>query len=228
MVYILYLDASGDPGQYRGKNTKYFVLAGMACQPETTYDCSKNLERLLNKYFPKPNPRPKKIRYYPCIHNKFPWNQINSKDFADELFGMIINADVTLFGMIIDKVELWRQYAYPANPYQLALSFMMESYQWFLERNDELGMVVSDRENTSLMKILLQHFENLKEMGTEYKKMENIIDTIFFSPSKTCANLQTVDFCAYSIFRKYERGIDDRFNQILLKFDPHGLKVFPE
>jgi len=97
---------------------------------------------------------------------------------------------------------------------------MMERYQWFLERNEDLGIVVSDRENTSLMKILLVHYEEIKELGTGYKKMENIIDTIFFTPSYTCANLQIVDFCAYSMFRNFERGINDRFNQILPKFDP--------
>jgi len=103
MVYILYLDASGDPGQYKGRNTKFFILAGLACSPETTYECSNRLANILNKYFPKPNPRPQKIRYYNCIHNKYPWNQINSKDFADELFDIILQLDVTLFGIFIDK-----------------------------------------------------------------------------------------------------------------------------
>ena len=94
-------------------------------------------------------------------------------------------------------------------------------------KNDEIGFVVSDRENAGLMKILLEDYENLKALGTEYKKMKNIIDTIFFAPSYTCANLQLVDFCAYSIFRHFERGISDRFTQIQPKFDPFGLKKFP-
>ena len=227
MVHILYLDASGDPGKYRLKNTKYFVLGGIACEPETTFECSRRLNKLVEKYFPDVLARPKKIRYNNIIHNKYPWNKIDRKSFADEFFDLITSKDVTIFAMVIDKETHWKQYAYPIPPYSLSLEMMMGRYQWFLEKRKDIGMVVSDRESKGLMIALLDLFEGFKEKGTMYKKLKNIIDTIFFAPSYTCPILQAVDFCAYAVFSKYEHGKTERYDQIKPKFDPYGEYKLP-
>jgi len=227
MVYILYLDASGDPGKYRIKNTKYFVLGGIVCKPKITFECSKKLTELINQYFPNPLLRPRKIRYTSLIHSKHPWNKIDKKKFADDFFGLITSSDLTIFAMIIDKKAHWKQYAYPIPPYNLTLEMMMGRFQWFLEKNNDIGMVVSDRESKGLMNALLDLFEGFKEKGTMYKKLKNIIDTIFFAPSYTCPILQAVDFCSYAVFSKYEHNKTDRYDQIEPKFDPYGEYKLP-
>jgi len=227
MVYILYLDASGDPGQYRGKNTKYFVLGGIACKPEVSFECSKKLNTLLEKYFPDPTIRPKKVHSHSLRTNRYPWNQIDGQKFADELFNLITSSDITIFSMIIDKEAHWKQYVSPIEPYNLTLEMMMGRYEWFLERNKDIGIVVSDRENSALMDSLIILFERFKEKGTEFKKLKAIIDTIFFAPSYTCPVLQTVDFCSYAVFSKYEYNNLNRYNQIKTKFDPYGEYKLP-
>jgi len=228
MVYVLYLDASGDPGKYRVKNTKYFILGGIACKPKITFECSKKLTKLIERYFPDPSIKPKKIRYNSLIHNKYPWNKIDAKKFADEFFDLILAHDVTIFAMIVDKEAHWEQYAYPIPPYNLTLEMMMTRYQWFLERKKDIGMVVSDRESKGLMKVLLTLFEEFKEEGTIFKKLKNVIDTIFFAPSYTCPILQAVDFCSYAVFSKYEHNKFDRYNQIKLKFEQYGENKLPK
>jgi len=227
MVYILYLDASGDSGKYDGENTRYFVLCGIACKPEVTFRCSRDFNNLLKKYFPDPDIRPIKIRYYDLIHTKYPWNTINNKDFADELFALILSHDISIFAMIIDKKAHWRKYVNPIEPHSLTLEMIMGRYQWFLQRNEDIGFVVSDREDTSLMNTLISLYEKFKQGGTQYKKLSNIIDTIFFAPSNTCPILQASDFFSYSVLSKYEHDKSDRYDQIKLKFDPYGEYKLP-
>jgi len=228
MVYILYLDASGDSGKYRGNNTMHFVLGGIACKPEMSYDCSNLFDSLLNKYFLDPKVRPKKIRYYDLIHNRYPWNTIDNKGFADDFFKLIISKDITIFSMIIDKKAHWEKYVNPVEPYNLTLEMMMGRYQWFLNRNKEIGFVVSDREDPNLMNNLSNLYEKLKQDGTTYVNFKNIIDTIFFAPSNTCPILQATDFCSYSVFSKYEHNKLDRYNQIQPKFDSYGEYKLPK
>jgi len=227
MTYLYYLDASGDSGQFKGKNTKHFVLGGLACTPQTTFEFGKKFTDLVDAFFPKGGPRPKKIRYSSLVNNKYPWNLVDKKKFVDDLFDLILSHDVTLFAAVINKEEHWRKYAYPVNPHYLALEFLIERYEHFLRRNDDIGMVIADRESKDLMKSLLELFERFKEEGTDYVKLNKIFNTLFFAPSYTCPMLQTVDFCAYSVFSAYERLKADRYDQIKEKFDPWGVKIFP-
>jgi hypothetical protein len=227
MTCLLYLDASGDPGQYRGKNTRFFVLGGLICSPETTHDYAKDFNDLVDTFFPKGGPRPKKIHYSNLINNKYPWNLVDKKKFADELFDLILSNELTLLASVIDKEKHWNTYAFPIHPHNLSLEFIVEQYEHYLERNDDIGMVIADRESGDLMKSLLESFERFKEMGTSYKKLNKMFNTLFFAPSYTCPMLQTVDFVAYAVFSAYEREKSDRFDQIREKFDLHGLKIFP-
>lgn len=227
MVKILYLDASGDSGRYKGSNSKHFVLGGIVTEPECALKCGKLESELVRRFFPDPNVRPKKIHYNSLIAKKYPWNLINRKEFADAVFEIILDGDFTIFSVVIDKEAHWRMYVKPAEPYSFALEMMVERYQHYLERNDSIGMIVSDRENKNLMKVLLELFERFKEEGTAFKKMDNILDTIFFAPSYTCPILQLSDFCAYSVYAHFERNHSDRFTQIGPKFDKYGLKTFP-
>jgi len=227
MTRLLYLDASGDPGQFRGKNPRIFTLVGLACTPEVTYEFGEKFFAVVESFFPKGGPRPKKIHYSSLINNKYPWNQVDKKKFADELFDLILSHDLTLFAAVIDKVKLWDKYAYPIHPHNLSLEFVIERFERYLERVDDIGMVIADRENSDLMKSLLESFERFKEMGTSYEKLKKIFNTLFFAPSQTCPMLQSVDFCAYAVFSAFERQKSDRYDEIRGKFDPFGVKIFP-
>jgi len=107
------------------------------------------------------------------------------------------------------------------------LEAMTNRFQWFLERKNDVGVVVADSAGAPSDKALLSVFEKFKAQGTHFKLLRNVVDTIFFTPSHTSVMLQLVDFCAYAVFSKYERGKDDRFKQIQPKFDPHGIREFP-
>lgn len=143
------------------------------------------------------------------------------------IFKVITESDLTLFAVTINKKALWAQYTSPVPPHELALEFMAERFQWFLERKNDIGMIVHDREPSAISKSLLGLFERCKRDGTSYKKIDSIIDTIFFTPSETSVPLQLTDFCAYAVFSKYAHNKPDRFDQIRAKFNSYGMKEFP-
>jgi hypothetical protein len=228
MVYILYLDASGDAGKPKNSNTQHFILGGLTCNPELSLTCSKTFADLLTKYFPDSTKKPMKIHYKDLIHGSDPWSQINRKNFADDFFNLLLTYNFNVFAMVIDKKAHWDQYLHPFQPYNLTLEYMLERYQRFLKEKNDLGLVVSDREDNALMNNLCMLFEKFKRDGTKYSTLPNIIDTIFFAPSQTCPMLQAADFCSYAVLSKYERGKIDRYNQIKPKILPYSEYKFPK
>lgn len=226
-MFILYLDASGDPGQFTGKNSRYYVLAGLACKPEISHQTTTQVPRVLGKYFGGSIPAPRELHYSRLIQKKFPYNKIDAKSLADDIFDVMVGLDCVLFSMVLNKERHWLQYVRPLPPEEHMLEAMVNRFQWFLERKREVGMLVADSAGTPSDKAMLDVFEKFKADGTQFKQLRNIVDTVFFTPSHTSTTLQLVDFCAYAVFSKYERGKDERFKQIQPKLDEYGLREFP-
>ena len=65
-------------------------------------------------------------------------------------------------------------------------------------------------------------------MATWDGYLSNIVDIPYFSQSEDTHLLQLADFCAYAVFRYYERGGDQFLNKVIHRFDRrsrdfHGL-----
>jgi len=226
-MYFLHLDESGDTGEFRKRNSRYYVLAGLASKPESYREIALSLKKIKEDFFEDMESQPDEIKYRDVIHRKFPYNKIDGKAFSDQIFDLILNSDFTLFAVVVDKVKHWRQYVNPLPPDELGLEYMTERFQWFLERNEDIGLIVYDEMGGSIHRNLLKLFERFKKIGTDYKRPRRVIETIFFTPSETSVLLQLADFCAYSVFSRYEHGKDERFKLIESKFNKFGLKEFP-
>lgn len=224
-MLILYLDASGDPGQFTGKNSRYYVLAGLACKPEISHQTTTQVQRVLAKYFSGSLPAPRELHYSRLIQKKFPYNKMDAKSLADDIFGIIVGMDCVLFSMVLNKELHWLKYVRPWPPEEHMLEAMANRFQWFLERKGEVGILVADSAGAPSDKALLGVFEKYKAEGTQFKQLRNIVDTVFFTPSHTSTMLQLVDFCAYAVFSKYERGKDERFREIQPKFNEWGARI---
>lgn len=226
-MFILYLDASGDPGQFTGKNSRYYVLAGLACKPEISHQTTALVQRVVAKYFSSSLPAPPELHYSRLIRKKHPYNKIDAKSLADDIFGLIVGVDCVLFSMVLDKELHWQRYVKPWSPEEHTLEAMTNRFQSFLEKRNDVGIVVADSAGAPSDRALLDLFEKFKSQGTHFKQLRNIVDTVFLTPSHTSTMLQLVDFCAYAVFSKYERGKDERFRQVQPKLDQHGLREFP-
>jgi len=228
-MQILYLDASGDPGRYDGRNTKHFALVGLAVTPELSHALSKELRSITTLHFEalKPEEKPKELHYHDLIQKKYPYNKINAKALADDVFQILTKTEATLFAMIINKEQHYQKYARPWPVRELALESMTNRFQKYLARKDDIGMMVYDSESTLINKSLTELFEEFKKYGTAFIYPENILDTVFFTPSETAPMLQLADFCAYTFFSKYEHNKTERYEQIKSKLDEYGERYFP-
>ncbi len=228
-MQILYLDASGDPGEYKQKNSKHFALVGIAVTPELSYSISREIRSIINLHFEGLNPdeRPKELHYNHLIQTKYPYNKINARALADDVFQIILKSDVTLFAMIINKEQHYSKYVRPWPVREVALEAMINRFERFLRRKNDIGMMVYDSESPFINKTLTELFEGFKKDGTAFVYPEHILDTVFFAPSETAPMLQVADFCAYAFFSKYEHNKMERYDQIKSKLDEYGERLFP-
>lgn len=228
-MQILYLDSSGQVTRFiPKKTTRHYVLAGLVAKPEIWHQANLELNRLKTEYFPDPSARPKEFHCRILQKGRSPYDKIDRFALERDLLDLTVKLNATIFGMTLDKVLHWQQYAYPWPPHIHMLEAMMNRFQWFLERTDEVGLIVSDEPGNSKERIeLLNAVEHYKTSGTMFKPLKNVIDTIFFTPSETSVFLQLVDFCAYAIFRFVEHKDSVRYDRIRSRVDPYGLRHFP-
>jgi hypothetical protein len=240
-MHILYLDASGDAGQYTGKNSKFYVLAGMAVKPDTWDQTKRTVEGITAKHF-APNSPPSELHASPIMNQKPPFNKIQPVPLMDEVYTLITKLDFTLFAVVVDKVKHWKQYVTPFPPQDLTLDQMVSKFEWFLERTQDVGIIVYDKAGGGYDSHLLLLFERFRRGGTTFKKPDRIMDTVFFTASETAIFLQLVDFCAYAVYCSFEHPTSSdprysfaraKYGQISVKFDKDkygnlvGLKQYP-
>ncbi len=228
-MQILYIDASGDPGTYTGKNTRYYILGGVCMSYKDWKFITEDIRSIESKYF--------KTLPFPEIHSKdlmtgrAPFDKIDHIQLADDLSAFISQAHITLFGVAIDKVEYARRgYGPPNTIVNKSLEEIINRYHLYLQRHKTLGMIVSDASTENFDNSIRTTYEYFKQQGTTYLTLSRIIDTIFFTPSETAIGIQIADFVSYALKRNYENNDNRVFSVIMNKFDhskgkSHGLKI---
>jgi len=224
---ILYLDSAGDSGFPRKGSSKFYVLTGISADPTSWHSTADNVKRLAASYFGQVGQEPRELHYHHIINNRFPYNKMaNKKQLADEIFNVVRSGEFVLFAMVLDKERHWRQYVNPDPPVIHMLEAMINRFELYLRRVNDVGAIVMDKSGAE-DKTLVTAFETYKKKGTNFQQITRIIDTVFFTPSETSVFLQLCDFAAYAVWSKYERNKDERFTEIESKFDPYGIRVFP-
>ncbi len=183
-MQILYIDASGDPGPFKGKNTKYYVLSGAAMSYKDWKFITEDFKAILSTYFKTGN--------IPELHAKelmtgrSPFDVIDHKGLASDLTDFINQAHVTLFGVVINKESyLKKGYGPPNTIVNKTLEEIVNRFHLYLQRHKTLGMIVSDASTEGFDTSIRNTYEYFREQGTQFVKLNRIVDTIFFTPSET-------------------------------------------
>ena len=228
-MQILYIDASGDPGAFMGKNTKFYVLGGVCLSYKDWKFITDDFRAIVSKYF-KTFPLPE-IHTKELMTGKSPFDKIDFKQLTDDIAQFLSQAHITLFGVVIDKVEyIKRGYGPPNTIVNKALEEIVNRFHLWLQRHKTLGMIVSDASSNNFDTSIRNTYQYFRQQGTTYVTLNRIIDTIFFTPSETAIGIQMADFVSYALKRNYENKDSNVFHQILKKFDRnhgkvHGLKI---
>ncbi|HIH89047.1 TPA: DUF3800 domain-containing protein [Candidatus Bathyarchaeota archaeon] len=213
------MDASGDPGEHQpGKNSRYYVLCGLACQPVVVQQLAAQFDTVIATHFTNVGIEPpKKLHYWELISNKKPYDKIDKNKLANDVFDLVQKNRFDLLGVCFDKVKCKRR---PVVDH--ALEAMTMRFQTYLEKHNDLGMMIADREDENVQKSLQALFKRFKTSGTRFKKIKSILDGLYFAPSSNSPCLQVADFCAYAIRCSHERGANERLKQIEEKFNGSG------
>lgn len=223
-MYIVYLDESGDPNGWNNRQD-HFIIGGIAIHESWIQFISEALDEIQAKFFPDISVP---IKFHATDINsgvdrfrrelqKSQLQQLlsaiydviagieypNAALFATAIhISAVTSADQALHDTFEDVVQTFNSFLAPMNE----------------EGNLQKGLLIIDGNQSTEAKYraLISEF---RRSGTQYGYLGNIVDIPYFSQSEDTRLLQLADFCAYAVFRYYERGDDQFLNKIIHRFD---------
>lgn len=166
-------------------------------------------------------------------------NQDKRAVFMADLNRLIEEAEFTIVAAAIHKVRLARQYAHPGNPYEMALTFCMESAYAFLRdrgQHERTTHIVVERRGTREDNKLELAFRRIRD-GANYVGAMPGFEIVFADKKTNSAGLQLADLTARPIGRHVlDPEQPNRAWEIIepkLRRNPQGrvsgwgLKIFP-
>jgi len=246
-VYLLYLDASGDPGWPPPEGTsrrKWYVLSGICLGEEKWGAAREAAQQLVRKYFFDPTPPPRELRYSSLIGAYPPYNKLASearKALADSVFGLVKEFDPVLFGVAINKGAHRAKYgekAFP--PHVWALQLLLPRFHKFLDRVQGYGAIMLDTEGPQKDNLLKEMVERGRRNGVVAPSrlpltnttLPRLVENPLFLKSHESYLIQLADFCSHAIWTHVEYGRSNRFHEIEPLFDHvggvvYGFKIWP-
>lgn len=217
-MYTLYLDESGDEGDYDINNnnqkdgsSRYFTLGGIIVNDEVKSKFENKINEIKSKHFPHLEELHNfKLHYFELREGRYPFNSMDKskrKKIADDVFRVIGDNETEcyLLSATIDLHKHCEQYkkGIPIKPRAYSLILIKERYQYFLEEKKSRGKIIYEEYDNNLRKHVQYAYDYLNRTNFHfYSKLENIDgDVINGNPLKEIL-LQFADFAVYPAYRK--------------------------
>jgi len=251
VMYLMYIDESGDTIPLSQGGKKFLILSGCVMHENDVPKIEEQLRTIKKKYYQNPDVEIKSnfLRYAnPDLSENSPI-KLNDKAKYDELekdmTKLLSSIPVTLYSVVIDKASYWKQYP-SQNPYDVAYVFLLERFEKYLEENKALGICIIDpREGQVEKSFIGQDLDRIHnkmrwEENGFWTKCPNIIERLLFSTSDKTIGIQIVDLYCYPVFHifEYDKKQEEywRFKELSYpklykkngKVDGFGLKFFPD
>ena len=234
-MYVIYLDESGDPNGWNN-NQNHFILGGMAVHEGQIEGLRRKLDEVQGRFFPDISV-PLKFHAVDVNNGRDRFRGLEEQDrqrILESIYdviaqtpypGLVLFATAMHISAVID----------PEQALRATLEDIVQRVNTFLVRlnnqgNPQKALLVIDRSQSTESRYRT-YISDFRRQGTAYGYIGNIVDIPYFSQSADTRLLQFADFCAYAVFRYYERVDDEFLRRILPKFDrrspnhpPDGLK----
>ncbi|MCY4577751.1 MAG: DUF3800 domain-containing protein [Chloroflexi bacterium] len=222
-MYIVYLDESGNPNGWNS-NQNHFVLGGLAVHEGQIRRLSDSLDEVQSRFFYDVN-LPLEFHATEINSGKGRFHNLTSlqrQNLMNDVYDVIANIEyprAILFATAINISSVNNPDQAVRDTFedviQCVNSFLVRMYR---AGNPQKGLLIIDRASFTEPKYrtLISEFRNA---GTQFGYLGNIVDIPYFSQSEDTRLLQLADFCAYAVFRYYERGDDQYLNKIIHRFD---------
>ena len=214
-MYYLYIDESGDSGDYLDEfnkviegSSKFFTLAGIIVDDTLKTNLDNEINSISDRYFSTISlPENFKIHYHPLRNKRPPYDKLlDSQRFqlANDMFKLIKKSNCHLLSVTINLERHCRKYGIPANPKAYAMLIILERFQDFLEENGAEGRAIYEKLNKKARKKVERTIRGLKEIlrFRHYRELNNIRGHVENGDPKTSPILQLADFFAYAVWIK--------------------------
>ncbi len=246
------------------RTTRYIVLSGFIVDINDWHKINLQLNKLKIKYFGIDSINIKEIRrrrYSELFKNllgKISLEEIKNKvkSFFEEFFQILLNNyKFTIISALIDKEKMNDKNKNLL--FYLAYSFIIERYEYVLDENKSVGIVIMDsaESNEEIRNLYYVHKAFLRDgvpvkredlklivKGEEFsfknykkRKLYRVSENLIFFNDEDCQLLQIADMVCYAISLKYNKHQDYWYEKILPYIRKskngiilgYGLKIFP-
>ena len=224
-MYLLYLD---DAGTVKKPDEKYFILAGIAVFERQTHWLQTELDEF-TQTLGHPDPSQVELHGNVILAGRKPWRLIlreRRRAIIREALRLphnLVGDYWRLFGVAIEKRALS-----PRDPVEYAFEQLCNRFDLFLrrlyyQRNPQRGLIILDNAGSVQQEMRLQSLATeFKTIGHTWGSTHNLADVPLFVDSRATRLIQYADLVAYAMWRKFEKGDDEFFNEIADDFDSEG------
>jgi hypothetical protein len=230
-TFSVFLDESGDPGWVapRGRSrTNHFVIGGVALLPAQEIALETSLPRLIRNAFRlagfSDSPE---LKCNDLIRRRGHYRKLSlqaAKELEDKVFDLLLETKPLVFGTALAKDRHQTRYVTPFPPKRVALSATVSRLNMTMRRLGAYARLSMDEEHAKRDAALREMIHDGRTGGLVYRGAsynppvlgtpDRILGALVFTPSHMSVGVQFADFCAGIIWRYFERGEVDRFNQI--------------
>jgi hypothetical protein len=202
-VYFLYVDESGKSGLHDPVQP-FHVLGGLIVSESIWQDMEADLNARIDAIVPPPRPFDWELHMTDMVNGKGYFGPMRRQDrtaLAHAVLDVIDTHKPTLIFTVVEKAAHVARYGSRARqPEEYTYELMIERFNHFLGRREDVGMIVSDDQKGSEDAIRQAH-SKFRRKGTWYARIEHVIETPFFAPSHWSRMLQIVDVATWYINR---------------------------
>lgn len=211
-TYLFYLDESG---QREGPEEGYFVLASVGVPIDEWQSLNRQITDLKWTYFSDPdvelkstwlrNPRERPKRYL----EKYGVADGDLVECVDSVYDALTGHNVIIIAAVIDKARFGRREREGDTPLSLAYKILFERIERCLQKIDAHGILIFDKIEDAEMKragyekLLTEQHRKHREEGTEFVRVDRIIEGLLFIRSSDNNGIQLADLCAYNVMRQF-------------------------
>ena len=228
-MYVCYLDESGDPGP---KGSEYLLLGGAALFEGRWSYLRDDIDGLISKYFPAPNPRPPEIHMADLRRGKRAYRTLTPtqrNSIQTELCNIATSnlpTELRFFGVVAHKPTWFAGHPGKTGDDLYAELFedLTNRFDLFLRRRNaegapSKGIMIADPHKQDLSKALKSNYSRFQRSGTRWGRIYNLIETVFFLASEESPGLQLADLCSFAIRRLLTANDDQLVRPIHSMFD---------
>jgi len=214
-MYLFYLDESGEPSNWA--NQKHFVIAGVAVYEGQVSDLIKNLKVIQERYFPGVSVsiefHATHIKHSKGLFRSFPLQK--REEILDDVYNLILDTgfpNIVAFATALSLDAAKNAAQVRSDTFEEVCSEFNNFLIWQHRLGHTAkGLVIIDKNREDEYRSLLSNFQAV----TKYGYLGNVVDIPYFAQSHETRMLQLADFCAYAVFRYYEKQDDKYLNMIL-------------